>query len=153
MQFTKFEPKVAFRHKLLIDGITAYSCKAVNMPSIDQGEIVIDYINTDFKVKGKSRWQDITVTLLDPVDPSAAKEVHDWIKKHHDSESGIDGFAFSDYKKDITIQALDPKGAPVEIWTLSGAYVKSVNWGDMDWSADEAKQIELTITYDYAVLS
>lgn len=153
MLFTKFEPKVSFRHKLLINGITAFSCKAVNMPQLDQGEIAIDFINTNFKVKAKSRWQDITVTLYDPVDPSAAKEVHDWIKKHHNSQSGIDGFAFSEYKKDITIQALDPHGAPVEIWTLSGAYIKTVNWGQMDWSLDEAKQIELTITYDYAFLS
>lgn len=153
MLFTSFEPKVAFRHKLLINGITAFVCKATSMPSLDNGEIVIDYINTDFKVKGKSRWQDITVTLYDPVDPSAAKEVHDWIKIHHNSESGLDGFAFDEYKKDITIQALDPKGSPVETWTVHGAFIGASNWGDMDWSTDEAKTIELTIKYDYAVLS
>jgi hypothetical protein len=153
MLFTKFEPKVAFRHKLIINGITAYVCKAVNMPQLDQGGITIDYINTDFKVKGKSRWQDITITLYDPVDPSAAKEVHDWIKIHHNSESGIDGFAFDDYKKDITIQALDPKGSPVETWTVHGAFISAVNWGQMDWATDEAKTIELTMKYDYAVLS
>jgi hypothetical protein len=153
MIFTPFEPKVAFRHMLFIDGITAYTCKAVNMPSLDQGEIVIDYINTDFKVKGKSRWQDITVTLYDPVAPSAAQEVHNWIAIHHNSLSGIDGFAFSEYKKDILIAALDPKGTPVERWTLSGAFISAVNWGDMDWATDEAKTIELTIKYDYAFLS
>ena len=152
MKFTAFEPKVAFRHKLLINGITAYTCKASAMPSIDQGEIVIDYINTDFKVKGKSRWQDITVTLYDPVYPSAAAEVHDWIKIHHNSESGIDGFAAA-YKKQITIQALDPAGSPVETWTIYGAFINTANWGDMDWSSDEAKTIELNLKYDYAVLS
>ncbi len=152
MLFTSFEPKVAFRFKMLVNGLTAYTIKASSMPSLDNGEIVIDYINTDFKVKGKSRWQDITVTLYDPVDPSAAKEVHDWIKIHHNSESGKDGFAFDEYKKDITIQALDPHGAPVEVWTLHGAFIGASNWGDMDWSTDEAKTIELTLKYDYAVL-
>lgn len=153
MIFTPFEPKVAFRYILTIDGIPAYTCKSAGMPKLDNGEIVIDYINTDFKVKGKSRWQDITVTLYDPCAPSAAKAVHDWIKKHHDSESGQDGFAFSEYKKDICLQALDPHGSPVEEWTLYGAFVGPVDWGEMDWSTDEAKTIELTIHYDYAVLS
>lgn len=153
MIFTPFEPKVAFRFLLSIDGIPAYLMKASSMPNLDNGEIVIDYINTDFKVKGKSRWQDITVTLYDPVDPSGAIAVHDWIKIHHDSESGEDGFAFDEYKKDITIEALDPHGSPVETWDIKGAFIGASNWGDMDWSTDEAKTIELTIKYDYAVLS
>lgn len=153
MIFIPFEPKVAFRHMFLVDGLDAFTCKATNMPSLDQGEIVIDYINTDFKVKGKSRWQDITVTLYDPVVPSAAAKVHDWIKIHHNSQTGIDGYAFAEYKKDIAIAALDPKGVPVEKWTLSGAFISVVNWGDMDWATDEAKTIELTIKYDYAYLS
>lgn len=152
MMFKEFEPKVAFRHKLYIDGITAYTCKTAAMPSLDQGEIVIDYINVDFKVKGKSRWQDISVTLYDPVDPSAAQEVHDWIEAHHNSKTGIDGFAFGGYKKDISIHALDPEGTPVEKWAIKGAYINTSNWGTMDWSADEAKMIELNIKYDYAYL-
>jgi hypothetical protein len=153
MLFTPFEPKVAFRHQLLIDGIAAFVCKAASMPSLDQGEIVIDYINVDFKVKGKSRWQDITVTLYDPVVPSAAQQVHDWINIHHNSTNGIDGYAFQDYKKNIQLSALDPYGNPVETWTIYGAFISAVNWGQMDWSTDEAKTIELTLKYDYAVLS
>lgn len=152
MIFTPFEPKVAFRFLLTIDGIPSYLLKASDMPTLDNGEIVIDYVNTDFKVKGKSRWQDITVTLYDPVTPSGAQAVHDWIKMHHNSESGIDGMAFSEYKKDLTLEALDPKASPVETWTIYGAFIGTSNWGTMDWSTDESKQIELTIKYDYAVL-
>jgi len=152
MIFTPFEPKVAFRHLLSIDGIEAYICKAASMPVLENGQIAIDYVNTDFKVKAKSRWQDVAVTLYDPVAPSGAQQVHNWILMHHNSQSGIDGFAFGEYKKNITMQALDPKGAPVETWTLYGAYIGNSNWGQMDWSTDEAKQIELNIVYDYAVL-
>ena len=154
MIFTPFEPKVAFRYTLSIDGIPSHICKSSGMPNLDNGEIVIDYINTDFKVKGKSRWQDITVTLYDPVTESGAAACHRWIKQHHNSESGVDGFAFeAGYKKDITLEALSPQGLPVETWTLYGAFIGSANWGDMDWSSEEAKTIELTLKYDYAVLS
>jgi len=152
MIFTPFEPKVAFRFQMIIDGIPSYVIKAAAMPVVDNSQIVIDHINTDFKVKGKSRWQDISITLYDGIEPDSAKAVHNWLLDHHNSESGIDGYAFSGYKKDITFEALDPKTAPVEIWTLYGAYVKDSNFGQMDWSSDEAKQIEVTLSYDYAVL-
>lgn len=152
MMFTPFEPKVTFRHRLIIDGITAYTCKAASMPVLEQGGIVIDYINVDFKVKAKSRWEDMSVTLYDPVDPSAAQEVHDWIEIHHNSRTGIDGFAFDEYKKDITLEALDPKGTAVEKWTIKGAFISNSNWGSMDWAAEDAKTIELNIKFDYAYL-
>lgn len=152
MIFIPFEPKVAFRFKMIIDGIATHVIKAAQMPQLEQNEIIIEHINTDFRVKGKSRWQNINITLYDPIDPNAAGQVHSWIKKHHNSLSGIDGFAFSDYKKDITMQALDPKQSPVEVWTIFGAYIKTSNWGQMDWSTEDAKQIELTLSYDYAVL-
>lgn len=153
MMFIPFEPKVAFRHMVLsLDNIPAFVIKAVGMPEIDNGEIVIDYINVDFKVKGKSRWQDISITLYDPVVPSAAQAVHNWINMHHNSSTGIDGWAFQEYKRDVSVHALDPKGSPVEMWTLHGAFIGSSNWGSMDWSTDEAKTIELNIKYDYATL-
>lgn len=153
MIFVPYEPKVAFRFRMLIDGIPAFVIKASQMPQLEQNEIIMEHINTDFRVKGKSRWQNINITLYDPIDPSAAQAVHNWINGHHNSASGIDGFAFAEYKKDITIQALGPKQEPVEIWTLFGAYVKTSNWGQMDWSTEDAKTIELTLSYDYAILS
>jgi hypothetical protein len=152
MIFTPFEPKVSFRFMLFIAGIPHYLCKTATMPSIENGEIAIDYINTDFYVKGKSRWNTIDVTLYDPVSPSAAALVHDWLLDHHNSSTGIDGYAFTGYKKDLLLQALDPETAPVESWTLYGAFATSVSWGDMDWTAEDAKEISLTLRYDYAVL-
>jgi hypothetical protein len=154
--FKSFEPAVAFRYVFRSAKIgfgSAYLCKSATVPNLDQGEIVIDYINTDFKVKGKSRWQDITVTMYDPIDnPDGTKAIHDWIKIHHNSETGVDGYAFPEYKDNIKLEILDPKGAPKQTWMIYGAFISVVNWGDMDWSTDEAKTIELTIKYDYAVL-
>lgn len=154
MMFTPFEPKVNFRYKLYMDEIPVYLCKTAALPSLEQGEIIIDYVNVDFKVKGKSRWQDISVTLYDPIDPNGSELVHNWIRDfHHNSETGIDGYAFDDYKRELKIEVLDPKGVPVETWNISGAFISSANWGSMDWSSEDAKMIELNIKYDYAVLA
>ena len=51
MMFTPFEPKATNRFIFYIDGIESYLIKSTDTPSYDTGEIVIDYINVDFKVK------------------------------------------------------------------------------------------------------
>ena len=53
--FTAYEPKVSNRFIMYVDGIPSYLIKAASRPSIDQGEIVLDHINIERKIKGKSR--------------------------------------------------------------------------------------------------
>ena len=58
--YTAYEPKMANRFIMYIEGIPAYLIKAASRPSIDQGEVILDHINVERKLKGKSRWQDIS---------------------------------------------------------------------------------------------
>jgi hypothetical protein len=65
--FEYFNPKQQMRYVLFLTNvgvpIPTYMVKTADRPSIDQNPVTVDYINTEFKVKGKSRWQDISVTL------------------------------------------------------------------------------------------
>ena len=149
--YTAFEPKLSMRFIMYIEGIPSYLIKAASRPSIDQGEVVLDHINIERKLKGKSRWQDVTVTLYDPVVPSGAQMVMEWVRLSHESVTGRDGYS-DFYKKDITFNALGPVGDKVEEWTLKGAFVSSATFGDMDWSTEDPVTIELTLKYDYAIL-
>lgn len=149
--FTAFEPKVQNRFIMYIEGIPAYLIKAASRPSLEQNTVVLDHINIERKVKGKSRWQDITITLYDPVVPSGAQAVMEWIRLHHESVTGRDGYS-DFYKKDLVFNSLGPVGDKVEEWTLKGALVNSVNFGEMDWATDDPVNIEVTISYDYAIL-
>jgi len=149
--FTAYEPKVAMRFIMYVDGIPSFIIKATDRPSIDQGEIVLDHINVERKLKGKSRWQDITMTLYDPIVPSGAQAVMEWVRLHHESVTGRDGYS-DFYKKDLTLNSLGPIGDKVEEWTIKGAFIKSATFGNMDWSTEDAVNIELTIGMDYAIL-
>ena len=151
IMYTAYEPKVANRFIMYIEGIPAYIVKASSRPSIDQGELILDHINVERKLKGKSRWQDITVTLYDPVVPSGAQAVMEWVRLHHESVTGRDGYS-DFYKKDVTFNMLGPVGDKVEEWTLKGAYIQQANFGTIDWSVNEPNDISLTLQYDYAIL-
>ena len=149
--FTPFEPKVANRFVMEIDGIPAYLVKTMARPSIQFETITLDHINVKRYVKGKAAWQPITVTLYDPIVPSGAQSVIEWVRLHHESVTGRDGYS-DFYKKDITFNVLGPVGDKVEEWTLKGAMIEAANFGVLAFDSNDPTEITLTLRYDYAIL-
>ena len=153
IMFQSWEPKQTNRFFMYIEGIPSFIIKAANRPQLTSTVTVLDHINVDRKVKGKSRWQDISITLYDPIVPSGAQAVMEWIRLGHESVTGRDGYS-DFYKKDVTFNMLGPVGDKVEEWVLKGAWCSDANFNEMDWANDgEAVTITVTITYDYAILN
>jgi len=151
MFYTNFEPKMKNRYVMEIDTIPSYLVKAMNRPTVQFETISLDHINVKRKLQGKADWQDLTITLYDPIVPSAAQKVMDWIRLGHESITGRRGYA-DFYKKDITFYLLGPVGDKIEQWTLKGAFIQQANFGELDFSSNEVATIELTLSYDYAIL-
>ena len=125
--FTAFEPKTPNRFILYIDGIPAYLIKGVNAVTLSQPEIVLNHINVYRKVKGRTTWGDIQMTLFDPITPSGALAVMEWVRMGHESVTGRDGYSDM-YKKDLTIDILGPVGDIVSEWVIKGAFIKEANF-------------------------
>ena len=150
--FTSFEPVMSNRFIMYVEGIPAYLIKAANRPSITFGDVTLDHINIDRKLKGKGRWNDVDITLYDAIVPSTSQAVMEWIRTSHESVTGRDGYA-AFYKKDLTFNVLGPVGDVVEEWILKGAFIGSTNFGEFDWAnGEDAVNIQCTLKYDYAIL-
>ena len=153
MFYTNFEPKVKNRFIFEIDGIPSYLCKAGKRPSIKFETITLDHINLKRKLKGKGNWQELEITLYDPIVPSGAQAVMEWVRLHHESVTGRDGYA-EFYKKDLTLQVLGPVGDKVEEWIIKGAQITKADFGGLEWNdPGEVAEITLTIQPDYCVLN
>ena len=150
--FKAFEPKTKNRFIMYIDGIPSYFVKTANRPQITFDEIELNHINVKRYVKGKGTWEPLEITLYDPIVPSGAQAVMEWVRLHHESVTGRDGYS-DFYKKDVTFNLLGPVGDVVEEWILKGAYCQSANFGDMDWTSDTPANISMTIVMDYAILN
>ena len=151
--FTAFEPKQANRFIMTLDGIPSFVIKGLSAISVTQGEVILNHINILRKVKGKTVWNDITMTLFDPITPSGAQAVMEWVRLHHESVTGRDGYS-DFYKKDPKLQVLGPVGDVVSEWILKGAFIKESTFGDYNWDTEnEAKQIEVTLGVDYCILN
>jgi hypothetical protein len=151
MFYKNFEPKTGNRFIMEINGIESYMIKTAARPTVQFEVITMEHINVKRKLKGKGEWQDVTITLYDPIVPSGAQQVMEWIRTSHESITGRDGYN-TFYKKDITFYLLGPVGDKVEQWTLKGAFISQANFGELDWASNDPLSIELTLTYDYAIL-
>ena len=151
--YTAFEPKQANRFILYMDGMPSYIIKAVSAVTLNQGVVTLNHINVERKVKGKSVWQNVTLTLFDPITPSGAQATMEWVRLHHESVTGRDGYS-DFYKKDLTINVLGPVGDIVSEWILKGAFITSTNFGEYNWdTVDTAINLTIEVSIDYAVLN
>tara|TARA_Y100000034_G_C6887857_1_gene407884 strand:+ start:1721 stop:2212 length:492 start_codon:yes stop_codon:yes gene_type:complete len=152
LMFTAFEPKVTNRFVFYVDGIPSYLIRAAARPKIVNNETEIKHINNSRFIKGRSSWDAITVELYDPIVPSGAQAVMEWVRLHHESVTGRNGYA-DFYKKDVTINVLGPVGDKVEEWTGKGAFLVDADFGAISWENDMAPAlVTLSIRADYWIL-
>jgi len=151
--YQPYEPKLKNRFIMELGdtGIPAWTIKTAQRPQITFDEVVLEHMNITKYVKGKGRWQTLQITLYDPLVPSAASAVVDWVRDHHESSTGRDAYQHM-YKKSVTIQVLGPVGDIMEKWTLKGAFIQDATFGDLDFSSSDPVEITLTLRYDYAEL-
>ena len=151
--FTAFEPKQANRFILYMDGIPSFMIKSTAAITLSQGTVPLNHINVQRYVKGKTTWGPIALTLFDPITPSGAQAVMEWVRLHHESVTGRDGYS-DFYKKDLTVNILGPVGDVVSEWIIKGALITEASFGDYNWdTVDTAIEISMTVQPDYCVLN
>jgi hypothetical protein len=151
--FTAFEPKQANRFIMYIDGIPSYEIKGVSAITLNSGTVQLNHINVQRYVKGVTKWDPITFTLFDPITPSGAQAVMEWVRLHHESVTGRDGYSDM-YKKDLTFNVLGPVGDIVSEWILKGCFITSATFGEYNWdTADTAVNLTMVVQPDYCVLN
>lgn len=150
--FQSFEPQVKNRFVAIVDGLPSYLIKNFKSPTYTSGIIVLDHINIKRKLKGKADWSNVNLSLYNPIVPSAAQGVMEWVRLHHESVTGRDGYS-DFYKKDITVQGLGPVGDIISEWVLKGCVIESADFGDWDWSNEAPQEISVSLAMDYCTLN
>jgi hypothetical protein len=146
-----FEPKRKFRWILQIDGLDGFVMKTAVRPQAVFEETVIDYVNAKRYVSGKMAWSPMAIKMHDPVAPSAAQKIMDWLRLNYEPLTGRMGYA-TFYKKDISLKLLDPQGTVCELWDVKGAWAQDINWGDLDYATSDNVEIAFTLRFDNATL-
>jgi len=147
----KFEPKRQHRWVFAIEGIDAFLVKNAARPSYAGGEQEIPYINSFRYLTNRFKFGTMAIQLHDPIAPSAAQQVMEWIRTHHETVSGRMGYA-DFYKRDCQLKLLDPVGTVVELWDIKGAFLTAADFQGLDYGSDALMQVNITMRFDNAVL-
>jgi hypothetical protein len=150
--YTNFEPVQKNRFIVLDNNIPQYLIKKITLPEFTSAEVELHHINILRKVKGKSKWGDVTIELYQPIAPSGGQLIMEWVRLSHESVTGRDGYN-DFYKRNLTFQALDPVGAVITEWVFMGCFIKNANFGEYDYEGEGLVNLPLTLSIDYAVLN
>lgn len=163
------EPKRQFRWLLYIAGMPQFIVKNVKKPSFSVAATPHDFINYKFHFPGRVEWQDIQVTIVDPVQPDSTASLVNILSAA--------GYVLPD---EYTSQAAEPRtiskksfvdalGGQIQLvqfgantgaqqenvlekWSINNPFLTSVDFGNLDYSSDDLVNISMTIKYDWANL-
>lgn len=133
-------------------GIQEWWVSNASRPTINQSGVEIPFLNTSTWVVGRYTWDEINITMRDPIGPSASQAVMEWVRLASESVTGRQGYAVS-YKRDLVLEMLDPTGVAVSSWVIKNAFPTSVAFGDLSYDDDALATIEITVRPDYCILS
>jgi len=147
----KFEPKRKNRWIFALEGIDSFLIKTAARPSISIEEQTISYMNSKRYVGGIGTFETLALTLHDPIAPSGAQQVMEWVRTHFESVSGRAGYA-DFYKRDAQLKLVDPVGTVIELWDIKGCFITSAGFGDVSYEDSGMMEISLTLRFDNCVL-
>ncbi len=158
----KQEPKRLFRFKVQLgDDGPLWWAKNVKIPTFTSTPVEHQYLDNVYKFPGKVRWQDITLTLVDPASPDAASQVMRLLRDSGYAVKDAPGEAPT-YKtinkvdatetsiKDLIISVIDADGNPIEVWTVKHPMIVDADLSTFSYDSDDLREITMTIAYDYA---
>jgi hypothetical protein len=134
--------------------------KTVTTPSFDLGETEHHYLGGKYYFPGKVSWSEVNLSLVDPISPDAVGFTNQilinsgymvpegtGVDQYHTISKNRSIAAGLEY---ISIEILKADGEIVEQWTLQQPFIKAAKFGDLDYSNEDLRTVELTIRYDWA---
>jgi len=157
-------PKLRYRFRVTFDGfgVTSPSTEltkqivSASRPNVQFEEITLDVYNSRVHLAGKHTWQDMTIVVRDEVTGSVSRLVGEQLQKQLDFLEQSSAAAGSSYKFTTRIEMLDGGNGAftpnvLETWEAYGCYLKSADYGNMNYSENNAVEISLGIVYDSAL--
>jgi hypothetical protein len=161
------DPKRKFRFKVTFTGIDnsgnggiMWYAKTVSKPSFTIESTEHTYLNHKFYYPGAVTWQDVTMTLVDPVDPDMTATLSAIIQGggyqpplNADSATSMGTMSKATATQalgGITIDQIDAAGETLETWTLHNPFITEVKYGDLAYGDDELVEVSITLKYDWA---
>ena len=123
--------------------------KSVNKPTLETDVNEYKLLNQIIKFPSVPKWNDITVKYVD-----IGKGLTESLKLMMGvdmSHGGVE--ALKKGSIPLTITGYDTNGEQNSQWTFTNAFIKSIDYGDYDYSSDDLVEVTVVFAYDWAKLT
>jgi len=157
-------PKLKFRFRGTFDNLGISNPKteltkqimSFARPQVDFTPIEIPVYNSRVYLAGRPVWTAVNVVFRDDAGGNVSRLIGEQLQKQFDFMEQASASSGIDYKFTSTIEMLDgANGATeptvLETWQLYGCFLTNVQYGDMDYNANDPATITCSIRYDNAL--
>ena len=157
-------PKMKYRFRAIFENFGVSTdvveltkqVSTISRPNLNFNPFVIDVYNSKVNLVGKPVWEPVNVTLRDDAGGNVSKLVGEQIQKQFDFAEQSSASSGIDYKFVLKFEMLDGGNGSheptvLETWELYGAFITTVNYGEMSYAENTPAEIVLTVTYDNAI--
>ena len=145
--------------------IPVWSIKTATIPKSNISSIEHSFLNHTFKFPGRVTWDNVTLTMVDPIDPQVAQRVLNMLRQSGyqyptedpqlqtgQGQSISKGKAVGAISKCFIVQT-DSNGNQISKWILNNPWIVSADFGGtLDYSSDELMEVTIELAYDWAEL-
>lgn len=158
------DPKRKFRFKVEFTGIDAaqggsllWYAKTCDKPKFEISSTEHSYLNHTFYYPGKVSWQEVSIAMVDPVDPDVTATFSDMIVQsgyspptNANALGSISKAKAAGALGTVYITQLDADGAEIEKWTLWNAFLTKFESETLEYGTDELATTTIGVRYDWA---
>lgn len=163
------EPKRQFRWLLYIAGMPQFIVKEVKKPSFTVASTPHDFLNYKFHYPGRVEWQDVQVTIVDPVQPDSTASLVKILEaagyvlpdkyttqpnepRTISKEAFVNGLGGQIQLVQFGANTGAQEENVLEKWILNNPFLTNVDFGNLSYASDDLVNISMTIKYDWATL-
>lgn len=156
-------PKLKYRFRVMFEnfGVSKPTTELTKQvmsfarPNLSFEEITLPVYNSTLKLAGKHSWADVTCEVRDDASGQISRLIGEQLQKQMDFLEMASAASGIDYKFLTKLEILDGgNGAaePVvlETWELYGCYLKSADYGALNYGESAPVTVNMTIAYDNA---
>ena len=129
----------------------------VDRPNLSFTDVPIHRYNSTAYIVGKYEWQEMKLTIEDDITGLASAAIQGQLETQQRLIGGdlpgswLNSAATgSDYKFGTILQQLDGNEGVIETWNIEGCFIKSADYGSLNYETGDAVTISLSIRFDHA---
>lgn len=125
-----------------------FLCKGAQLPGSQVNAIPVYYQGRPIKTPGDREFEPMTLTIINDVDFAIRSAYERWLNAINGHESNLGSVDPALIWSDMSITQLGRDGAPLETYTLFGAFPTLVSAIDLDFgSVDTVEEFQVTLEY------